>query len=389
VKAGLAGGDAPRRRRPEPAKTAPSSSTRWGWAHVLHHNQKFLHNTQMPTASIIGWPPGYTGQETLDRGACPPRARARRARPLTHWPARLASASRHPAERLAGPPSSAETRRRLGERRRTCSSSASGHDEAAALEPARRHCGRRPLRRATGSATPPFTDSWYGLHAPPARGGRLPAGVTALPELYPPTGTLIANPGLLRDGRAARARANSRDSLDPESGRGSTAQVRGLWRRPCAEAELPRRLRARETSRPYRGRLPPARAGARAGARLSGLLRPASSAPAARSCSADVLRPGRQRRRQRAPRGTPMADSDVRSHASLKEMAPELGRVQGTDTAEGGALSRTGPTGKTIVACRDRQPRQRGAAGQAVQEREPRARPRGDGRPPPQPGCLV
>ena len=69
----------------------------------------------------------------------------------------------------------------------------------------------------------------------------------ALPELAPPTGRLIANPGLLRDRGAARARADEGDRRPGERGR--RRQVGHLRGRPHAEGELARSGACWTTSR--------------------------------------------------------------------------------------------------------------------------------------------
>ena len=67
------------------------------------------------------------------------------------------------------------------------------------------------------------------------------------------------------------------------------------------------------------------------------------------------------------------------------DAVPDLARLQGTDAAEVAAFE-DASTGRWIVICRDRQPRQ-GRRRPGRPEREPRARPRRDRRPPPLAEC--
>ena len=137
----------------------------------------------MFSAAILGCA-GYTGQETLDRLLAHPGARAGRARlRLARRPARRPRSTR--ASTATCPPSSRTPRRPPPGP--TCSSSASTTTAAAAFEPpagavvvdlsARTGSRDAETRRARGTATAPGAWS-YGL-----------------PELYPPRGPLIANPG--------------------------------------------------------------------------------------------------------------------------------------------------------------------------------------------------
>jgi N-acetyl-gamma-glutamyl-phosphate reductase len=141
----------------------------------------------MPTAAIVG-ASGYSGQETLDRL-------------LAHAELELVALG---SDSLAGKPSSALDVRLDGglplfvTNEEALASGADvifcclGHEEAAVLEP--------PLdavvvdlsgahRLQDGELYP----SWYGFEHP--RAASLGAWSYALPELWPPEGTLIANPG--------------------------------------------------------------------------------------------------------------------------------------------------------------------------------------------------
>ena len=179
-------------------------------------------------------------------------------------------------------------------------------------------------------------------------------------------------PGLLRDGRAARARAGR--GLDPE--RGDRREVRRLGRRPDAQAELARERPCSRTSRRTRS--------------ASTATRPRSPRQLGFPvCFVPHLLPVR-----RGLLATCYARADVAAVRDRLEetyadsrvvrvlpesVVPELARVQGTDAAEV-AVFEDGATGTAIVVCA-LDNLGKGAAGPGAPEREPRARPRRDGGP--------
>src|SRR5438034_6817669 len=162
----------------------------------------------MFSAAIIGCS-GYTGQETLDRV-------------LAHPELELVALG---SDSLAGELASALDIRLNGSLPAFVSNTDAlasgadvlfvclGHDEAAALEPPADTVvvdlsGAHRLRDSA------LYDSWYGFTHP--RAETLAGWSYALPELYPPTGTLIANPGCYATA-VLLALAPLADSLDPES----------------------------------------------------------------------------------------------------------------------------------------------------------------------------
>ncbi len=141
----------------------------------------------MPTAAIVGCH-GYTGQETLDRVLAHPQLE----------PVALGSDS------LAGRPATALDVRLNGSLPPFVSNEEAlaagadvtflclGHEEAAALDPPAQGIvvdlsGAHRLR------DPDLYRDWYGFPHP--HPDALAAWSYALPELWPPTGRLIANPG--------------------------------------------------------------------------------------------------------------------------------------------------------------------------------------------------
>ena len=154
----------------------------------------------MATVAILG-ASGYSGQETLDRV-------------LRHPELEVVALG---SDSLAGEPAAA-----LDVRLNGSLPAFVANDEALArgrrrrlrlplARPCRgarsagRHRRRRPLRRAPPARTP------RSIPRGTASSIRTPAALGdwsyAVPELFPPTGSLIANPGLLRDRRDPRARA--------------------------------------------------------------------------------------------------------------------------------------------------------------------------------------
>jgi len=141
----------------------------------------------MATAAIVG-ASGYSGQETLDRV-------------LRHPELELVALG---SDSLAGEPASALDLRLNGSLPRFVANDAAlaagadvlfvclGHERAAAFEPPADTVvvdlsGAHRLRDAA------LYPAWYGFEHPHA--GSLGAWSYALPELFPPAGDLIANPG--------------------------------------------------------------------------------------------------------------------------------------------------------------------------------------------------
>jgi N-acetyl-gamma-glutamyl-phosphate reductase len=304
----------------------------------------------MPTVAIIGCS-GYTGQETLDRV-------------LAHPELELVALG---SDLLAGELASALDIRLNGSLPAFVSNAEAlasgaevlficlGHDEAAALEPPADAVvvdlsGAHRLRDSA------LYDSWYGFTHP--RAETLGDWSYALPELYPPSGRLIASPGcyatavLLALGPLAK-------SLDPESVVvDAKSGVSGAGRAPKPSSHAGFVL---ENLSPYR-----AGSHQHAPELEQALGFPVCFVPhllplrrgLLATCYARATEGGRERLEDA------YADSDV-VRVLPEGMAPELGRVQGTDTAEL-ALFEDRPTGKTIVACAIDN-LGKGAAGQAVQ----------------------
>ena len=304
----------------------------------------------MPTAAIIGCS-GYTGQETLDRVLAHPELDL------------LALGS----DSLAGELASALDIRLNGllpafvSNADALASGADvlfvclGHDEAAALEPPADAVvvdlsGAHRLRDSA------LYDSWYGFTHP--RAEALGDWSYALPELYPPCGTLIANPGCYATA-VLLALGPLADSLDPESVVvDAKSGVSGAGRAPKPSSHAGFVL---ENLSPYR-----AGSHQHAPELEQALGFPVCFVPhllplrrgLLATCYARAADDARERLEDA------YADSDV-VRVLPEGMAPELGRVQGTDTAEL-ALFEDRPTGKTIVACAIDN-LGKGAAGQAVQ----------------------
>jgi N-acetyl-gamma-glutamyl-phosphate reductase len=304
----------------------------------------------MPTAAIIGCS-GYTGQETLDRVLAHPELDL------------LALGS----DSLAGELASALDIRLNGSLPAFVSNADAlasgtdvlfvclGHDEAAALEPPADAVvvdlsGAHRLRDSA------LYDSWYGFTHP--RAEALGDWSYALPELYPPCGTLIANPGCYATA-VLLALGPLADSLDPESVVvDAKSGVSGAGRAPKPSSHAGFVL---ENLSPYR-----AGSHQHAPELEQALGFPVCFVPhllplrrgLLATCYARAADDARERLEDA------YADSDV-VRVLPEGMAPELGRVQGTDTAEL-ALFEDRPTGKTIVACAIDN-LGKGAAGQAVQ----------------------
>jgi N-acetyl-gamma-glutamyl-phosphate reductase len=301
----------------------------------------------MPTAAILGTN-GYTGQETLDRV-------------LAHPALEVVALG---SDSLAGEPAAALDVRLNGalppfvSNAEALASGADvvflclGHEDAAVIEPPADAVvvdlsGAHRLKDAALYA------EWYGFEHP----GGLDGWCYALPELFPPTGELIANPGCYATA-ALLALAPIAGAIDPsgvvvDAKSGVSGAGRGL--KPSSHAGF-----VLENVSPYRvgahqhapeiaqalgfpvcfvPHLLPVRRGLLAtcyveGDGLRDLLEEAYGA----SAVVRVL-----------PEG----------------ITPELSRVQGTDAAEIGIFDDR-PTGRSIVVCAIDN-LGKGAAGQAVQ----------------------
>ena len=304
----------------------------------------------MPTAAIIGCS-GYTGQETLDRVLAHPELDL------------LALGS----DSLAGELASALDIRLNGSLPAFVSNADAlasgtdvlfvclGHDDAAALEPPADAVvvdlsGAHRLRDSA------LYDSWYGFTHP--RAEALGDWSYALPELYPPCGTLIANPGCYATA-VLLALGPLADSLDPESVVvDAKSGVSGAGRAPKPSSHAGFVL---ENLSPYR-----AGSHQHAPELEQALGFPVCFVPHLLPLRRGLLATCYARAADDASERLEdaYADSDV-VRVLPEGMAPELGRVQGTDTAEL-ALFDDRPTGKTIVACAIDN-LGKGAAGQAVQ----------------------
>jgi N-acetyl-gamma-glutamyl-phosphate reductase len=231
-----------------------------------------------------------------------------------------------------------------------------GHDKAAAFEPPADAVvvdlsGGHRLREAA------LYDDWYGFAHPS------PAALTewsyALPELYPPTGRLIANPGcyataaLLALGPLADAIEPAGIVVDAKSG------VSGAGRELKATSHAGFVL---ENLSPYRigshQHAPELEQALGFPVCFVPHLLPLRRGLLA-TCYVRAIDGDSRERLEDA-----YADSDV-VRVLPEGVAPELNRVQGTDTAEV-ALFEDRSTGTTIVVCA-LDNLGKGAAGQAVQ----------------------
>jgi N-acetyl-gamma-glutamyl-phosphate reductase len=304
----------------------------------------------MPTAAVAG-AAGYSGQETLDRV-------------LAHPELELIALG---SDSLAGEPASALDVRLDGALPAFVSNddalasgadvifSCLGHEEAALLEPPASAVvvdlsGAHRLR--DGELYP----AWYGFEHP--RTASLGAWSYALPELWPPEGRLVANPGCYATA-ALLALAPISDLVAPESvvvdaKSGVSGAGRALKRTSHAGFVL-------ENLSPYR-------VGSHQHAPE---IAQALGFPV---CFVPHLLPIR-----RGLLVTCYVDADGDARERLEDayagaaavrvlpegVAPELARVQGTDAAEI-ALFADRATGRTIVVCA-LDNLGKGAAGQAVQ----------------------
>ncbi len=305
----------------------------------------------MFTTALIGCS-GYAGQETLDRV-------------LAHPGLEVVALG---SDSLAGEPPSALDLRLNGSlpafvpNAEALTSGADllflclGHDEAAAFEPPADAVvvdlsGGHRLRDAD------LYGDWYGLAHP------FPAKLTewsyALPELYPPTSRLIANPGCYATA-ALLALAPLADAIEPE---GIVVDAKS------GVSGAGRALKASSHAGFVLENLSPYRVGAHQHApELEQALGfPVCFVPhllpirrgLLATCYVRAVDGGSRERLEDA-----YADSDV-VRVLPEGVAPELNRVQGTDTAEV-ALFADSSTGTTIVVCA-LDNLGKGAAGQAVQ----------------------
>jgi N-acetyl-gamma-glutamyl-phosphate reductase len=304
----------------------------------------------MSTAAIIG-AAGYSGQETLDRL-------------LAHPELELVALG---SDSLAGRPASALDVRLDGHlpgfesNEDTLASGADvifaclGHEEAAVLEPPQDTVvvdlsGAHRLR--DGELYP----SWYGFEHP--RAASLRDWSYALPELWPPEGSLIANPGCYATA-ALLALAPIADLVAPETvvvdaKSGVSGAGRGL--KPTSHAGF-----VLENLSPYR-----VGSHQHAPEIAQGLGFPVCFVPHLLpirrgllvTCYVEAEHDARERLED--------AYAGAAAVRVLPEgLAPELARVQGTDAAEV-ALFQDRATGRTIVVCA-LDNLGKGAAGQAVQ----------------------
>ena len=304
------------------------------------------------TTAILG-ASGYSGQETLDRVLAHPELElvALGSDSLAGSPA---SVARPAAERLAARVRH-ERRGARGRRRRSSSAASSTSGRPRSSRPPTPSSSTSRAR--TGSPTPSLYPAWYGFEHP--RPGALGDWSYAIPELFPPERAADREPRLLRDRRPARAGAARR--RDRAGRRRRRREVGRLRRGADAEGVVARGLGARERLA-VQGRLAPARARDRAGARLPRLLRPAPAAGEARAAR-DLLRHARPptcatRSRRRTPRRRP-------SRCCRRGSRPSS-RASRAPTAPRSASSPTARPGRAIVVCA-LDNLGKGAAGQAVQ----------------------
>jgi N-acetyl-gamma-glutamyl-phosphate reductase len=311
----------------------------------------YVHNTQMPTAAILGCA-GYSGQETLDRV-------------LAHSelePVSLGSDS------LAGQPPAALDIRLDGDLPPFVSNEealAAGadvvflcldHEEAAGVDAPDGAVvvdlsGAHRLREAA------LYEDWYGFAHP--NPDALADWEYAVPELFPPEGELIANPGCYATA-ALLALAPVADALDPEgvvvdAKSGVSGAGRAL--KPSSHAGF-----VLENLSPYR-----VGTHQHAPELAQALGFPVCFVPHLLpirrgllvTCYARAVEPDLRERLEAAYAATPAV------RLLPDGVAPELARVQGTDAAEV-ALFEDRATGRAIVACA-LDNLGKGAAGQAVQ----------------------
>jgi N-acetyl-gamma-glutamyl-phosphate reductase len=305
----------------------------------------------MFTTALIGCS-GYAGQETLDRVLAHPELEV------------VALGS----DTLAGEPPSALDLRLNGSLPAFVPNAEAlasgvdllflclGHDEAAAFEPPADAVvvdlsGGHRLRDAD------LYGDWYGFAHPFS--SALAEWSYALPELYPPAGRLIANPGCYATA-ALLALAPLADAIEPE---GIVVDAKS------GVSGAGRALKASSHAGFVLENLSPYRIGAHQHApELEQALGfPVCFVPhllpirrgLLATCYVRAVDEGSRERLEDA-----YANSDV-VRVLPEGVVPELNRVQGTDTAEV-ALFEDRPTGTTIVVCA-LDNLGKGAAGQAVQ----------------------
>jgi N-acetyl-gamma-glutamyl-phosphate reductase len=305
----------------------------------------------MATAAIIGCS-GYTGQETLDRVLAHPDLE----------PVALGS------DALAGSPASALDVRLDGHLPAFVSNSEAldsgadvvflclGHEEAAAIAPPSDAVvvdlsGAHRLRDAA------LYEEWYGFEHPLPES--LGAWSYALPELSPPAGTLIANPGCYATA-SLLALAPLAGALDPASvviDAKSGVSGAGRALRPTSHAAF-----VLENVSPYRVGTHQ-HAPEIAQALGFPVCFVAHLLPVRRglivTCYAQATDDGLRERLDDAYASAPAV------RVLDEGQTPELARVQGTDAAEIG-LYEDQATGRSIVVCA-LDNLGKGAAGQAVQ----------------------
>jgi N-acetyl-gamma-glutamyl-phosphate reductase len=310
-----------------------------------------MHNTQMLPAAILGCA-GYSGQETLDRVLAHPELE----------PVALGSDS------LAGQPAAALDVRLNGDLPAFVSNEEAlaagadvvflclGHEEAAGIEPPENTVvvdlsGAHRLHAAA------LYEDWYGFAHPNPDG--LADWEYAVPELFPPDGELIANPGcyataaLLALGPVADALDSESVVIDAKSG------VSGAGRalKPSSHAGF-----VLENLSPYR-----VGTHQHAPELAQALGFPVCFVPHLLpirrgllvTCYAHALEPDFRERLEAAYAATPAV------RLLPEGVPPELARVQGTDGAEV-ALYQDRATGRAILVCA-LDNLGKGAAGQAVQ----------------------
>ena len=307
----------------------------------------------MFTVAVAG-ASGYAAQETLDRVLRHPELEVV-ALGSDSLAGRSASRARRAAERLA--PAFRPERGGVGAQAPTWSSPAS----ATSAPPGSSRRRTRIVVDLSGAhrlQDPALYPAWYGFDHPHPQS--LAEWSYAVPELAPPTGRLIANPGcyataaLLALAPLAQAIEPASVVVDGKSG------VSGAGRE--LKAQLARGLRARERLALPR-RPAPARAGDRAAARLPGLLRAAPAARTPRSAR-HVLRAAARRRPARAARGR-LRGQRRRARPPGRRRA-RAGARPGHRRRGDRRSSTDGATGRAVVVCAIDN-LGKGAAGQAIQ----------------------
>lgn len=306
----------------------------------------------LSTVAIIGCA-GYAGQETLDRVLAHPELEV------------LALGS----DSLAGEAASALDLRLDGDlpafvtNAEALGSGAEvvflclGHEEAARLEPPPEDAVVVDLSGAHRLRDPALYGQWYGFAHP--RGEALSAWSYALPELFPPVGRLIANPGCYATA-ALLALVPLGEAIDPtgvvvDAKSGVSGGGRGL--KPTSHAGLVLENLSAYRVGTHQHAPEIAQALGFAVCLVPHLL------PIRRgllvTCYAQATDTDLRERLETAYASTPAV------RVLPEGVAPELGRVQGTDTAEV-SLYEDRTTGRAIVVC-TLDNLGKGAAGQAVQ----------------------